>query len=316
MARFAVLGKSQNFMNPALKPFVESFIVEEQLPEEYLATVEHWFLPMVDEVLQNISSHNGTYVIGVSGCQGSGKSTLASLLVMVLNKMLGLRCVNLSIDDFYLTHQERQILGEEIHPLLATRGVPGTHDISLAINTILGLKGDGQVAVPRFDKAIDDRSPEQQWPAFMAPLDVIVLEGWCLSVDAQEQSQLDAPVNELEANEDADGVWRKYVNDAIGERYAEIYQMIDFLIMLKAPSFEKVYEWRQNQEDKLSLKNQSEDTVGEKSDDKNHIMTSTQLKRFIQHYERVTRHGLDTLPEKSDVVFQLTDRQTIGQRLK
>ena len=80
---------------------------------------------MVDEILHKISSHQGTYIIGISGCQGSGKSTLASLLVMMLNKMLGLRCINLSIDDFYLTHEERQALGKSTHPLLATRGVPG-----------------------------------------------------------------------------------------------------------------------------------------------------------------------------------------------
>jgi D-glycerate 3-kinase len=44
-------------------------------------------------------------------------------------------------------------------------------------------------------------------------------------------------------------------------------------------------------------------------------MSPAQLQRFIQHYERVTRHGLETLPHKADVVFQLTDRQTIDKRL-
>ena len=300
-------------MNPALKPFIESFIKEEQLPEEYFQAVEHWFLPMVDEVLQKISSHQGTYVIGVSGCQGSGKSTLAALLVLVLNKMLGLRCINLSIDDFYLTHKERQALGKSIHPLLATRGVPGTHDVSLAIKTIQDLKNFGEVAVPRFDKALDDRLPERQWQSVHAPMDVIVLEGWCLSVEAQQETRLAEPVNDLEALEDGEGTWRKYVNTAIRENYGEVNKLIDYLIMLKAPSFEKVYEWRQNQENKLLEKIQNENSG---SIDYKHIMSSKQLKRFIQHYERVTRHGLETVPDKADVVYQLTDKQTIEQRLK
>jgi D-glycerate 3-kinase len=85
---------------------------------------------------------------------------------------------------------------------------------------------------------------------------------------------------------------------------------MDYLVMLKAPDFEKVYQWRQNQEDKLTEKIQQSGVAGS-----HRIMTPEQLKRFIQHYERVTRHGLNTLPEKADVVFQLTDRQTIDKRL-
>ena len=81
--------------------------------------------------------------------------------------------------------------------------------------------------------------------------------------------------------------------------------------MLKAPSFEKVYEWRQNQENKLLEKIQNENSG---SIDYKHIMSSKQLKRFIQHYERVTRHGLETVPDKADVVYQLTDKQTIEQK--
>ena len=300
-------------MNPALKPHVESFIEQEQLPAEYFNTVEKWFLPMVDEILYKISSHQGTYAIGISGCQGSGKSTLASLLVMMLNKMLGLRCINLSIDDFYLTHEERQALGKSTHPLLATRGVPGTHDVDLAIKTISSLQNSAETAVPRFDKALDDRMPADQWPKIRGPVDVIVLEGWCVSVTAQPNELLEEPTNELETLEDADGTWRHYVNDAMSGKYQELYALLDYLVFLKAPDFAKVFEWRQNQENRLQEKYASENSSNEID---NRIMSPIQLRRFIQHYERVTRHGLETLGDKGDVVFQLTDKQTIDQRLK
>ena len=35
-------------------------------------------------------------------------------------------------DDFYLTQAQRQDLAQQIHPLLKSRGVPGTHDVPLA----------------------------------------------------------------------------------------------------------------------------------------------------------------------------------------
>jgi len=296
-------------MNPDLASLVESFIEQEQLPDSYVSTVERWFQPLVDEILVRISAHQGTYIVGINGCQGSGKSTLAALLVKMMNGMLGLRCINLSIDDFYLTHQERQSLASEVHPLLATRGVPGTHDVALAIDTIKALSQSGQVSVPRFDKAIDDRSPEEQWPQLVAPVDVIVLEGWCLSIGPQDESQLEQSINELETREDPDGTWRRYVNAVLKDQYLALYDLVDFLVMLKAPDFNKVYEWRQNQEDKLAAAQKQENS------DSNRIMSPEELKRFIQHYERVTRHGLETLQEKADVVFQLTDRQTIENRL-
>ena len=297
-------------MNPALAPVISAFIKDEKLPAEYAATVEHWFMPVLEEILRRVSAHQGTFVIGVSGSQGSGKSTLAALFVRLMRAMLGLRCINLSIDDFYLTHADRQQLAQNVHPLLATRGVPGTHDVALAMETIAALKKSGTVAIPRFDKAVDDRQPTECWPVIQAPVDVIVLEGWCLSIGAQEAADLQQPVNALEAEEDKDGSWRRYVNAAIRNEYQDLYALVDYLVMLKAPGFGKVYEWRQNQEHKL------EESYRQQGPGADHrIMSPAQLQRFVQHYERVTRHGLETLPQKADVVFQLTDRQTIDKRL-
>jgi len=300
---------TKQVMDPALLPVINTFIREEKLPADYAGTVEQWFMPVLHDILSRVSAHEGTFVIGVSGSQGSGKSTLAALLVRLMHAMLGLRCINLSIDDFYLTHDERQELAAMVHPLLATRGVPGTHDVGLAMDTINALKRKGTVAIPRFDKAVDDRQPHELWPTVQAPLDVIVLEGWCLSVDAQPESALAAPVNDLESSEDSDGAWRRYVNEAIRRDYEALYGLVDYLVMLKAPSFDMVFEWRQNQEDKLAA------MVGETGAAGHRIMTPEQLRRFIQHYERVTRHGLATLPQKADVVFQLNERQTIDKRL-
>jgi len=294
-------------MRPSLRTALEHFAQQEKLPAAYLHTVEQWFLPLAEDILRRAEQSHQALLVGVSGCQGSGKTTLASLLVLLLRESMGLKSVNLSIDDFYLTHAERQTLARTVHPLLATRGVPGTHDVQLALDTIAALRAPGVVAIPRFNKAVDDRAPPGEWPQVQAPVDVIVLEGWCLSIGPQSHAQLAGAINSLEEQEDSEGAWRRYVNERIGREYAQLYDMVDYLVMLKAPDFAKVFEWRQNQEDKLAAKSAGQQT---------RIMNREQLRRFIQHYERITRHGLETLPLKADVVFQLTGEQTIAGKLK
>lgn len=295
-------------MNSSLQAALRNFIAREKLPPDYAATAEQWFIPLAEEVLRLVSGAGRAPIVGISGCQGSGKSTLAALLVLLMKEMMGLRAIDLSIDDFYLSRAARQSLSQQIHPLLATRGVPGTHDVPLAIDTLTRLRQEGSVAIPRFNKAVDDRLPEGEWPVVQAPVDVIVLEGWCLSIPAQDAGQLEEPVNTLEANEDADGEWRRYVNTMLNTEYGSLYGMVDYLIMLKAPDFARVKQWRGRQEAKLK--------ASQAAGAANRTMNEAQLERFIQHYERITRHGLDVLPAIADTVFELTDEQKIRTRRK
>src|SRR5690606_41264080 len=51
----------------------------------------------------------------------------------------GLRVAIISLDDVYLTHDARQHLAATVHPLLQTRGVPGTHDVDLGVDTMTRL---------------------------------------------------------------------------------------------------------------------------------------------------------------------------------
>jgi len=69
--------------------------------------------------------------LGFSGGQGSGKTTVAKILKIILKKFFKRRMHVSSIDDFYKTLKERSRMSRAIHPLLKTRGVPGTHDINL-----------------------------------------------------------------------------------------------------------------------------------------------------------------------------------------
>ena len=282
---------------------LHSFLKEQRLPLSFLKTVDEWYMPLAGRIAKHHEAAGRTLLIGVNGSQGSGKSTLAALLTQLLAKEFGLKAIDLSIDDFYLTRQSRVSLARQIHPLLETRGVPGTHDVSLMCETLQQLtRENSDVSIPRFDKACDDRYPARQWDKVSAPFDIVIVEGWCLGTPAQAEAVLHKPVNDLEVLEDPDGHWRRYVNQQVGGCYQDIYQMMDLWIMLQAPSFACVYQWRLEQEEKLAAKLLAGD---QQNSSRNRVMTAMQISRFIQHYQRLTEHSLDQLPGRVHFLFSL-----------
>lgn len=282
----------------AFAQLIDEFIDQEQLPPEYGEDARRWFLPLAADLFDRQHGRDRPLLVAINGTQGTGKSTLAALLTRLLEAR-GLRVANLSVDDFYLSYADRQQLAADVHPLFASRGVPGTHDTRLLTRCLDSLcqAGAGQrIALPRFDKSRDDCVPESDWPRIEGPVQVIILEGWCVGLRPQSATALREPVNALEAHEDSDGIWRQYVNDALAGDYQSLFERFDYLIMLRAPSFDQVYEWRSLQEEKLRRRS-SADAAG--------VMNEAQLNRFIQHFERLTRHCLTTLPEQADYLFSL-----------
>jgi len=247
------------------------------------------------------SQHQGIpLLVGINGAQGSGKSTTAELLAITLLQVHGLKTIQCSIDDFYLTHAERVQLAQDIHPLLITRGVPGTHDLKLLHDTLNRLMTQGPAAttqVPRFNKALDDRLPRNDWETFRGKSDVVILEGWCVGTPPQPKTRLKGAINALEAEEDADGAWRTYVNDALCNGYRSLFDRLDLLVLLKIPDFSAVIEWRSLQEQKLA--EQAGQLIGSK------IMDAEAIQRFVMHFERLTRWNLETLPSIADLTLEI-----------
>ncbi len=283
------------------------FITKNGLSQDYVSRVETYFLPLTEGLYEHYIGAKTPIVIGINGAQGSGKSTLAELMVLLFSEKFKLHSIALSLDDFYLTKLERQQLSSLVHPLLITRGVPGTHDVPLAIKTINSLVNyKGSVSIPRFNKATDDRLPIQQWEVINKPLDIVILEGWCLGAEAQTQAQLNSPINQLELQEDEQGVWRSYVNKQLQADYVTLFSLIDKWIMLKAPSFDCVLSWRSEQEAKLRNK-LDEDELQTLSA----CMSEKDLARFIQFYQRTTEDLISSLPDKVDYLIELDRDRTI-----
>ncbi len=289
---------------------LDDFVREHRLPASYSLAAEQWFAPVAKGVAEKQAMLGKTIIAGINGAQGSGKSTLADLLAFMCRDKYHLNAVVLSIDDFYLTRQQRELQAVTIHPLMATRGVPGTHDISLAVDIIRKLsEGKTQTLVPRFDKASDDRYPQERWACVASEVDLILLEGWCLGAEPQTDSALVKPVNDLEKEEDVNGVWRGYVNQQLRDVYPALFNMIDTWIMLKAPSFDCVYKWRLEQENKLKSALLRSDISADC--EINRTMGADAVHRFIQYYQRITEHLLKTLPAKVDTLFDLDEDRKI-----
>jgi D-glycerate 3-kinase len=240
-------------------------------------------------------------LVGLSGVQGSGKSTLARQLAVAAN-VRGIETEVLALDDFYLGRIARAALARTMHPLLATRGVPGTHDLALLARTLdalLRTTSRNSVPIPRFDKGRDTRVPPSRWRRVAIAPRLILLEGWCVGVPAQDPRALARPANALERNEDADRRWRSWVNTQLAQNYAALWRRLDALIVLAAPHFDIVEDWRGQPERLLRSRGAAR------------ALSPAQLRRFVMHYERISRHALRVLPGIADIVVTIDEERRV-----
>lgn len=251
----------------------------------------------VDDLIRRHARPGHVPLIAIAGAQGSGKSTLAAEAAQSLS------CATLSLDDVYLTRAERADRAARLHPLFAVRGPPGTHDLDLLDRTLTRLRAAGpgdRTPLPAFDKLADDRRPEADWPVFAGCPRAILFEGWCLGATPQGPAELAASINDLERSDDPDAVWRRAVNHSLATAYARLFATFDGLLFLKAPGFDRVLDWRVEQE--AGLPGLSPPTAP--------AARRAELARFIQHFERITRHMLAG-GVRADIVAELDEDRAV-----
>ncbi len=257
---------------------------------------------LLDQYAGRIARSRRPYILGLSGLQGSGKSTLARVMKAQAGAR-GWATEVLSLDDFYYARSDREALARDIHPLLRSRGVPGTHEIELLLSVLAALPYASDklpVTHPRFDKGRDTRFSPSRWPRITRPPKLVIVEGWALGVRPQLQAALAKPVNELERKEDPDGSWRHWVNKQL-RGYQPLWRKFDALIVLQAPSWEIVRRWRGEQELDLLARHAPL------------AMDAAAMERFLAHFERLSRHALATLPPLADTCVEYdNDRHVTG----
>ena len=255
---------------------------------------------LLDHYAGRIARVQRPYILGLSGLQGSGKSTLARVMKAEAENR-GWPTEVLSLDDFYYSRSDREVLAQQVHPLLRTRGVPGTHEIELLLSVLAALPHASDklpVSWPRFDKGRDTRLPPSRWPKVTRPPKLVIVEGWALGIRPQPESALLEPTNELERSEDPDGSWRHWVNKQL-RGYQPLWRKFDALIELQAPGWEVVRQWRSEQEQELLARHAPL------------AMDASAMQRFLAHFERLSRHALATLPELADSCVEYDEQRHV-----
>jgi len=211
----------------------------------------------------------------------------------------------ISIDDFYKTRKERINLSKKIHPLLLTRGVPGTHDINIMLNFFRKAKSKKfkRLKLPIFNKAIDDRLNKKKWYDLKARPDVIIFEGWCVGAKSEKNTSLKKTINSMEKAKDQKQIWRKYVNHQLKSKYKNLYSQLNCLIYLKAKNFSLLQKWRLKQERKLWLKSKSKSNLK--------IMSKGDVLNFMQTYQRITQNMFRYMPKYASIILNLNSNHQI-----
>ena len=239
----------------------------------------------------------------ISGPQGSGKTTISKLLKVVIEKIYKKKVMVLSIDDYYLSKKKRIELSKKVHPLLITRGVPGTHNIKKLKDHINQfIQNSFPIRSLTFNKLTDDVLKKRR---IIKNADILLLEGWCCGSKPITNKYLHKNINDLERRLDNKNIWRSYYNSFLKKEYSELFSKFKKKIYIKPPSFIHILEWRYKQEKQNALKERKKNSMSKK-----------ELKYFIQHYEKQTKWMIKTMPAEASMVIKIDKNQKIEKIIK
>ena len=275
----------------------EKFKNKDRMIRSFLIPTCFWILKKVNK--------KKPLIIGLAGGQGTGKTTISSIITLILKKYFKLNVFNISIDDFYKTRRQRTLLSKNKHPLLITRGVPGTHDIDMMLNFFrkIKIKKFRSLKLPKFNKAIDDRYNQKFWYKIKSKPDVVILEGWCVGARPQNFNQLRRSINSMEKAHDKTVKWRNFVNHQLKTKYKKLFNQLDSLLFLKAENFSLLRRWRLKQEKKLWLKSINKKNLK--------IMNKNEVKNFMDTYQRITQQMFKDMPKYSSIIMNLNSSHQI-----
>lgn len=278
---------------------VQKFKNKDRMIKSFLIPLCFW--------ISKIKSSKRTIIIGLSGGQGVGKTTISSIISIILNKYFKYNVCNISIDDFYKTRKARELLSKTKHPLLLTRGVPGTHDVNLILKFLKKVKEKNfkKFKFPKFNKATDERNKIKDWNSLKSRPEIVILEGWCIGAKHQKYKQLIKSVNSTEKTFDKNLKWRKFVNLQLMTKYKKLFSQIDNYLYLNVSNFNLLKKWRVKQEKKLLINNKNKKNLK--------IMKTSEVLIFMQTYQRITEQMFKDMPKCASVIIKLNKNHQINK---
>ncbi len=268
--------------------------------EVAISTFHTFWLPTALDLATAGQKLDRTLIQGILGGQGTGKSTLCIVLKLILN-YLGLTVANLSIDDLYLTHHQRQELRQQ-DPRMIWRGPPGTHDIALGIEVIercLQPDKSNDILLPRFDKSAYNGSGDRANFETIAKPDILLFEGWFVGVQPLEESYFDNPPHPIVTPEDIQ--FAKDNNQRL-QAYLPLWDKLDRLIVLYPEDYRLSKQWRKEAEHKMMASGKTG-------------MSDCEIDRFVEYFWQSLHPELFIKPllKTADLVVEIKNDRTLGK---
>jgi D-glycerate 3-kinase len=239
------------------------------------------WLPLAMQLATARKNLGRTLIQGILGGQGTGKTTLAAVSRSILAH-LGYSSVAISIDDLYKTYAERQQLQQQ-DPRLIWRGPPGTHDVDLGIIILDQLRQRERqepILVPRFDKSAFNGAGDRTEPEKIAPVDLVILEGWFVGTRPVEEAAFDSAPPPIITPEDK--LFARDTNARLKE-YLPLWERLDRLIVLYPVDYHLSKQWRKEAEQKMIASGKSG-------------MSETEIDRFVEYFWRALHPALFIQP--------------------
>lgn len=281
-------------------------------------------IDFIDDQIQQYD-FNEPLIIGISGPQGSGKSYLTNQLYNYLQTKYhpNLKTIQFSMDDFYLCKSDQDKLNDSTeNPLLKGRGLPGTHELSLLVDTFNKLinnykqfkkshlesesESDWEVIkIPSYDKGafngIGDRSNDKYYTLIESPIDIIIFEGWFngfYSLDPtilQLKYLTSSPTPENNNNNNNNHIslqsFKLYdlqeINKNLQNYESLIWSFFKISIIFQTDQINNVYPWRLQQEHELIAKQkqqQQQQKSVEGTCDQIGMKNDDEIIKFIDRY--------------------------------
>lgn len=208
------------------------------------------WIPLAQRIAQQQTAIGQPFIQGILGGQGTGKTTLCTILQLILETM-GHRTAKLSIDDLYLTYQQRQQLQQK-DPRLIWRGPPGTHDVELGVETLRSVKqaeASATISLPQFDKSLHLGQGDRTTPQSIPAPSILLFEGWFVGVRPIPAAILSATnfVFPPPITTTADRQFAQDCNERLRD-YLPLWAFIDNLIVLMPSDYRFSLRWRQQAE--------------------------------------------------------------------
>ncbi len=270
-----------------------------------LETLWKLWLPLGIKLANKRQSLSRPLVQGILGGQGTGKTTLAKILVLILEK-LGYKTISISIDDIYKTYAERQLLQKQDSRLI-WRGPPGTHDVSLGIETLDKLRQsenqnyDNLIPIPRFNKSLFHGAGDRIEPEIVSKVDIILFEGWFVGVRPVEEKIFDVAPPPIIT--ETDKKFARDMNKKLTE-YLPLWEKLDSLIVLYPTDYRFSKQWRKQAEQQMIASGKSG-------------MSDDEIEKFVDYFWKALHPELFIKPliknpEFVDLVIEINSDHSVG----